>query len=144
MGAFWLLFLLAAYGLLGGFIHFLNNQVLEPAGVSTTPWVRQIPLIGDFGAAAAIALAVLVLFSLMLFFFLRKPGPVHYLTETEVEMRKVTWPTWKETRGGSVAVIITVSVLLFYLLAIDALFLNAFERLFSLGQDVGGGGGSGQ
>lgn len=136
MGAFWLLFLLAAYGVFGGFIHFANSQ-LKSMGVDVTPWQESVPLLGDFGPGALAGVILQLIVGLVLFRFLRRPRSVTYLAETEAEMRKVVWPGWKETRSGSVAVIITVTILLFYLLAVDAFFLEAFSRLFHLNQ--GGG-----
>ena len=133
MGAFWLLFLLAAYGIFGGFIHFANSQ-LAGMGVDVSPWQESVPLIGDFGPGALAAVSLQLVVGLILYRFLRTPRSTTYLAETESEMRKVVWPGWKETRGGSVAVIITVTILLFYLLAVDAFFLEAFSRLFRLNQ----------
>jgi len=131
MGAFWLLFLLAAYGVFGGFIYFANDQ-LKGMGVDVSPWQESVPLIGDFGPGALAAVILQLLVGLILLRILGRPRSVAYLAETELEMRKVVWPSWKDTRSGSVAVIITVTILLFYLLAVDAFFLEAFSRLFQL------------
>ena len=131
MAAFWSLFLLAAYGILGGFIHFTNG-VLRDYGVDTTPWMRQVPLMGDFGVASLIAVILQLIVGLVLWRLLRRPKTVEYLIETEGEMRKVVWPSWKDTRTGAVAVIITVAIMLVFLLAVDAFFLEAFNRIFSL------------
>lgn len=133
MGAFWLLFMLSAYGVFGGFIHF-SARIMKGWGIDVEPWQTSVPLFGDFGPGALAALVLQTVVGLVLFMILRRPGAVTYLAETESEMRKVVWPGWKETRSGSVAVIITVTILLFYLLAVDAFFLEAFSRLFALNQ----------
>ena len=42
-----------------------------------------------------------------------------YLGETRVEMKKVTWPTQKETVGGTVSVVVVVAVIAVVLGLVD-------------------------
>ena len=57
---------------------------------------------------------------------------VDYLIETEAEMAKVVWPSWSDTRSGAVAVVVTVVIMLVFLWVVDTIFLEGFNRLFSL------------
>ena len=131
MASFWSLFGLSAYGVMGGFIHFLN-KVLGDSGVDVNPWVKNVPLIGEFGIAAAIALGVQLVIGLLLYRWLSRPKVVDYLIETEQEMAKVVWPSWRETRSGAFAVVVTVGVMLAFLWVVDFILLEAFNRLFSI------------
>ena len=132
MVSFWALFLLFAYGILGGFVHFANGAMKDWFGMKTEPWATQVPLLGDFGPGMAAALVLLAIVGFIIYRLLAKPKVVTYLAETESEMRKVVWPTWKETRTGTFAVIVTVGVMLAFLWVVDTAFLELFKRLFSL------------
>jgi preprotein translocase SecE subunit len=141
MGAFWLLFMLMAYGVFGaGFLGFVTAR-LKGLGIDTSPWLSQVPLLGDLGPATLVAVLLQSVIALLLHRFLTRPKAVTYLVETEAEMRKVVWPSWKETRSGAAAVMVTVTILLLYLLAVDAFFLEAVSRLLSLGANAGTSGG---
>ena len=45
--------------------------------------------------------------------------PAELLIETEIEMRKVTWPTVTEVLGATLVVIVVTLILGFYLWALD-------------------------
>jgi preprotein translocase SecE subunit len=93
------------------------------------PWFRQVPLLGEFGPATLVAVILQALVGLLIYRFLNRPKSVSYLVETEDEMRKVVWPSWKDTWSGASAVIVTVLVMLVFLVAVDALFLEAVQRI---------------
>lgn len=132
MAAFWGIFLLLAYGIFGGFVHTANGLLQDWFKVDIKPWFTQVPLLGDFtpGTAAAVVLQAMV--GLVLHRILSRPKTVDYLIETEAEMNKVHWPSWKDTRTGTIAVIVTVGVMLLFLMAVDWIFLEGFKRLFTL------------
>ena len=54
---------------------------------------------------------------------LNRPKAADMMIETEAELRKVTWPSATDTWTGTLAVVVTVVVMLFYLFAAD-LFLS--------------------
>jgi hypothetical protein len=111
MASFWGLFLLIGYGLLGGFIHVLNGW-LAYWDVNTTKWTT-IPILGDFGIGATIALGLQLLVGFLIYRFVNRPRVADMLIETENELRKVVWPSWADTWAGTMAVVVTVAVLLF-------------------------------
>jgi preprotein translocase SecE subunit len=127
MASFWGLFLLAGYGLLGGFIHVLNGW-LAYWDVNTTKWTT-IPILGDFGIGATIALGLQLLVGFLIYRFVNRPKVADMLIETENELRKVVWPSWADTWAGTMAVVVTVAVLLIYLAAADWLYIQLFSGL---------------
>ena len=132
MIAFWSVFLLLGYGVLGEFRYFLDKVVLKPAGVDTGAWTT-LPLLGDFGPGAAIALGLQILIGIIIYRFINRPKISAALADTEDEMRKVTWPTWGDTWSGTLAVIVCVVVLLVYIFAADSLYLRLFTWLLGGG-----------
>ena len=131
MISFWSLFLLAAYGLLGGFIHVMNGW-LEYYGVDITPWTK-VPILGDFGWGTVVALACQAIAGLLIYRFVNRPRSADLLIETENELRKVVWPSWGDTWAGTVAVIVTVIVLLIFLAAVDAVYIKLFSWVLARG-----------
>ena len=56
-----------------------------------------------------------------------------YLTESRVEIKKVTWPTKKEARVTSIAVIILVVVMAIFLGLVDLGMTKIVELILSSG-----------
>ena len=54
------------------------------------------------------------------------------LIETEIEMRKVTWPTTREVLGATVVVIVVVMILGLYLFGLDKIYELTFLRWLGL------------
>lgn len=135
MGAFWSLFLLSAYGVLGPFVGFARRslEALKVIPEDAEPWVPHVPLLGEFHAGTLAAVILQAIITIILLRILRRPKVVDYLIETEHEMRKVTWPTWADTRNGSFAVVVTVVVMLLFLMLVDFLFLEGATALFARG-----------
>lgn len=133
MAAFWALFLLTAYGTLSSSFILILKGWLTAAGAGTEIWVEQVPILGNFGPATLVALVLQAIIGLILYRLLSRPKTVDYLIETEEEMKRVVWPSWKDTWSGASAVIVTVLVMLFFLLAVDWVLLEAFQRIFRLG-----------
>lgn len=55
---------------------------------------------------------------------------VGFVREVAIELRKVHWPSWKETRGATVAVLIIVFVTVAYLGLVDWIIYQAIARIF--------------
>ena len=51
----------------------------------------------------------------------------NYIEELQTEMRRVTWPKWKQVRATTLVVIATVFAFAFYFAVVD----------FALGQTIG-------
>ncbi len=130
MASFWALFLLLGYGCLGGLVITLRGWF--GAG---EPWT-EIPVLGAVDGPKIIALIALAVLGFLLHWALNTPKIADLLIETEAELRKVTWPSAHETWTGSVAVALTVLVMLFYLAGADLVLTALMPRLM-------GGGGAG-
>ena len=113
MASFWALFLLLAYGCLDG----VNSTVRGWAG--DEPWMDPLPLIGMIDTGKIVGIATLAAGGYLIHRFLNRPKIADLLIDTETELKKVTWPTPNETWVGSVAVVITVLVMLVFLFGSD-------------------------
>ena len=118
MFSFWTLFLLLAYGCLGGLVITLRTWIGE-----TEVWIESLPLLGNVDLPRVIGLASLAIGGFVLYRLLNRPKAADMLIETEAELRKVTWPAASDTWTGTLAVVVTVIVMLLYLFAAD-LFLS--------------------
>lgn len=125
--AFWALFGLVAYGCLGGLVYVVDSWL------AMKPWLAQFPLLGKFGLAETIALGVLAIAGVVIFRWLDRPRVADLLIDTEAELRKVTWPTAKDTWTGTIAVAVTVVVLLAFLFTTDLILAIGIKRLLGVG-----------
>ncbi len=134
MAVFWMLWLLIIYGCMS-FRHELNGWKFLPAAMHNP--VFSLPVLGEVSINWLIALvAIPAVSALVLYRALNKPKYADYLIETENELRKVAWPTFVETRGASIVVIVSVLILMGYLAGADVLLGSFFKRLWSFG--IGG------
>ena len=61
-----------------------------------------------------------------------KISPNKFVNEVRVEMRKVVWPTSKETLQTAIMVLIMTAILSVFFLGIDTLFGSLVSWLLSL------------
>ena len=54
-----------------------------------------------------------------------------YFEELQTEMRRVTWPSWKQVRGTTIVVIVAVFAFAAYFAVIDQIFLSLINKLFN-------------
>ena len=130
MSAFWVLFGLVAYGCFSGLVHRLRIWFGESV---QKPYVENLPLIGDVDLAMIITIVVLAVCGVAIHLVLNRPKSADLLIDTEAELRKVTWPTGSETWNGTVAVVITVAVMLFYLAFADFLLAELLTPIMTVG-----------
>jgi preprotein translocase subunit SecE len=57
---------------------------------------------------------------------------VEFLKEVRAELGRTTWPTWKEVRGTTTVVIITVFVFAFFLGVVDIALSSVLQRVLTL------------
>ncbi|MEX2262813.1 MAG: preprotein translocase subunit SecE [Bryobacteraceae bacterium] len=53
-----------------------------------------------------------------------------YIQELQLEMKRVTWPTWKQVRATTVVVIVTVFAFAAYFWVVDIVLNSTVTRLF--------------
>ncbi len=87
-------------------------------------WVSDVPVIGQISLYNVVATASFALGLLILHLFLNRPSFVDLLIDTELEMRKVSWPTKKEVQNATI-IVVFVTVLL-------AVMLYGFDWLLQL------------
>lgn len=78
---------------------------------------------------AGMAVAVIALFGAILFFLLNRPRIVDFMIATEIEMKKVHWPSWKEITGSTLVVIYGTIFLALLLFLIDLGFGYLFLEI---------------
>jgi len=63
----------------------------------------------------------------------KRTSPAQFFREVRQEVRKVTWPTWKETRLSTIMVFIMIAILTVFFLTVDAILRFGIEMLLQLG-----------
>jgi preprotein translocase subunit SecE len=53
-----------------------------------------------------------------------------YFEELQQEMRRVTWPTWKQVRATTAVVIAAVFIFAAYFAVVDAVVANGIGKVF--------------
>jgi len=56
----------------------------------------------------------------------------NYIEELRVEMRRVTWPSWKQVRATTLVVIATVFAFAGYFAVVDYLLGQAIGKIFQV------------
>jgi preprotein translocase SecE subunit len=54
-----------------------------------------------------------------------------YVGELQLEMRRVTWPSWKQVRATTLVVIVAVFAFSAYFFVVDAVVNAGIQKLFS-------------
>jgi len=54
-----------------------------------------------------------------------------YFEELQTEMRRVTWPSWKQVRATTIVVIIAVFAFAAYFAVVEQIFLSLINKLFN-------------
>jgi preprotein translocase subunit SecE len=60
---------------------------------------------------------------------------IEFLKEVRAELLRTTWPGWKEVRGTTTVVIVTVFIFALFLYVVDLALSNVFQGI----QDFFGG-----
>jgi preprotein translocase subunit SecE len=55
----------------------------------------------------------------------------NYFEELQAEMRRVTWPSWKQVRATTTVVIIAVFAFAAYFFVVDDIVNSAIQKLFA-------------
>ena len=57
-------------------------------------------------------------------------GVKNYFEELQTEMKRVTWPSWKQVRATTLVVIIAVFAFAAYFAVVDYIFNRGVQKLF--------------
>jgi preprotein translocase SecE subunit len=111
--AFWLgsaMIAFGSYSLRG----FLNGWVGLRNPITSA--MERVPILGvDLNASLLIAVIAFVALMVIWLRFLARARVADHLIEVENEIRKVTWPSFKEASNSSIVVIATVLILMGFL-----------------------------
>ena len=131
MAVFWMLWLLIVYGCTS-FRYVMDGWSFLPGTMNDR--LFGLPVLGDVSWNVAISLLLIPgLTAWALLRYLNRPKVADFLIETETELRKVAWPTFLETRGAAIVVIVSVLILMAYLAGADWLLGRIFNRLWAFG-----------
>jgi preprotein translocase SecE subunit len=132
LAVFWTLAALLFYGCVSLF-RTLSAAFGGVLGNPFAPSMKTIPVLGlPFNAALLITAVVLAGAWYGLYRWQQTPRVSNLLTETEAELRKVTWPTFSEAVNSSIVVIFCVVFLMAFLAGADWL-LGQWTTLILLG-----------
>jgi preprotein translocase subunit SecE len=59
-------------------------------------------------------------------------GVKNYFEELQAEMRRVTWPSWKQVRATTLVVIIAVFAFAAYFAVVDEIFASLINKLMNV------------
>jgi preprotein translocase SecE subunit len=126
--ALWLLGAMWMFGCTSLYYWLLSFRG-EPQGegVMVRPLTEgRLPVLGiPLTVSLLVAIGVGLLGFWVLLRMLHRPKVADMLIDSEVEMRKCTWPTWDETLTSSVVILVVMLVFTGLLAGMD-LFLNQF------------------
>lgn len=54
-----------------------------------------------------------------------------YVSELQMEMRRVTWPNWKQVRATTTVVLVAVFAFAAYFMVVDEIVSNMITKLFN-------------
>jgi preprotein translocase subunit SecE len=54
----------------------------------------------------------------------------NYFEELHLEMKRVTWPPWKQVQSTTIVVIIAVFAFAAYFALVDAIFVRVIQKIF--------------
>ena len=104
-------------------------------GTWLAPWrlVTEITVLGMkipvyYGIGLYLPVGIFLVFGALTVYACNAARPADLLIETEIEMRKVTWPTTREVLGATVVVIIVVLILSAYLYSLDFIYVHFILR----------------
>jgi preprotein translocase subunit SecE len=58
-------------------------------------------------------------------------GVKNYFEELQAEMRRVTWPAWKQVRATTIVVIVAVFAFAAYFAVVDEIFASLINKLMN-------------
>lgn len=130
MASFWILTILIGYGC------YRLSETLSDLRYGWADWLRrpivhELPLTETSVTAASLVAFLVFLMSVAgLQIVLNKQKIADSLIETEGELRKVTWPTFRDTMSASIIVLMCVLILFVLLGVYDIAIGKSFDVIF--------------
>ena len=111
---------------------FMKILILEDGPGYTLPVLNQ-----KFNVAFVICWAITIAALVGVHAALNRQRSADFLVDTDSELKKVTWPTWKEGWNSSIIVIVFVAFLTVFLVASDWGLSRIFDFVFSIRSNGG-------
>jgi len=103
------------------------------AGLQTYDWMeRKFTHAGAYYVGYWVPGLLLLAFLLAAFYVANRPKATDFLIETETEMKKVTWPTYREVLAATAVVIVVVIILGAFLFSVDRWVIEPIFKLIGL------------
>lgn len=93
--------------------------------------LNQVALIGT--AFTLTSLLALIATGILIFWMKKHPEIDPFIHETVLELRKVTWPGWKDTQSSTVVVIVFSVILAFSLWFMDQIWERVTDYILTFG-----------
>ena len=100
--------------------------------LKTHDWMENYTGAGSFYAGWWIPGLILAAFASLAFYVSNRPKVADFIIETETEMKKVTWPTYREVLGATAVVIVVVIILGVFLFGVDRMLIQPFFELIGI------------
>jgi preprotein translocase subunit SecE len=110
---------LLLYGTLSLYDYLADGDWMKPFG-GYGGWGEILGEEFPFAPRTLLTLVLIALSGFGIFKLCNYPKYVDFLTETEAELKKVTWPSKPEVYSSSIIVIITTLILAAYIWAVDS------------------------
>lgn len=134
--AFWSLAALIVWGGQGLYTYVLGFDWAKKLLLSSGSWNEgfELPVLGQrLDVAFLIGWGFVVVALFALFRFLNRPKSADFLIETDTELSKVSWPTWKDAWNSTLVVMIFVLFFTAFLFFSDFLLNKLVGLLLSIG-----------
>lgn len=108
----------------------LFPRITDPNAPARSSGFEKVPILGlSVTGANLLAIALVVTAILVWVRFLARAKVADHLIEVEGEMKKVTWPSFREASNSSIVVITTVLLLMGYLALADWAQAGIFQLI---------------
>ena len=101
-------------------------------GLQTYNWMDNLIDRTSWYAGYWVPGLILVSFLSVGYYLTNTAKPANFLIETEIEMKKVTWPTYQEVLAATGVVIVVVILIGIFLFGVDRLLWEPFFKLIGI------------
>ena len=102
------------------------------AAIQTHDWMENYVGAGGYYAGWWVPGVILLTFVWFAFYVANRPKITNFIIETETEMKKVTWPTYREVLAATAVVIVVVILLGAFLFSVDRVLIQPFFELIGI------------
>ena len=109
------------------------------AALQTHDWMENYTGAASFYAGWWVPGGILLVLLGFAYYVTNRPKVTDFVIETETEMKKVTWPTYREVLAATAVVIVVVIILGVFLFAVDRVVVEPLFKLIGILPKVSAG-----